>query len=91
MLKVLSKEEHKEHHKRLKKFVKNNHCEMYNYMRDIENFRNQGITKERFRIIKLVKKMKIEDNLKKNIVVKIMEQATIELKESLERLQGKAK
>ena len=86
MLKILSKEEHDEHHKQLGKFIKNNHCDMYNYMRDVKGFREQGVLKERSRILKVLNNMKFTVLVRERIIKEIWKQPEIELKKRYDKL-----
>jgi len=88
MLKILSKEEEEQHRKELMKFVKENRCDMYNYMRDVKGYREQGRSEERVRIINVIGKLKLDKKVKEKVYDAIMKQPQKKYKEYLKRINA---
>jgi len=86
MLKILSKEEEEANKKRLRKFVKDNRCEMYNYMLDVEGFRKEGENQERVRIINVIGKLELDRKITEKVYDAIMKKSQNELKDKLKKM-----
>lgn len=85
MLRILSKKEEQEHRQKLRKFIKDNHCDMYNIMKDIEGFRYQGKNQERVRIIRIIGKLKIDKKIKEKVIDGIMEEDKKKMEERMKK------